>query len=436
MPDTLKPWEQFKNVKPWDLEWADEEPTQPEVAPHNVTPIGPSETIPVGDQGPGGGFSIGQTTPPIAPTTIGRQVDLPSANLTKPVLEFFPKATPEQLGQLLSIPTAKGLPSYKPMAIAAGVEHAAADTANFFTSPLGIATLGLGALPKAIQRLTALAFAGTMAKDVPEIAKQLGTELGKPEDQRDYQKISELTANAAANTAFAGLGVKHGLAEPVAETLGAIPREHIANVVPESLQLENATTRNQNQLQTGTQAIPEGSQRITPMDEAQSTSASTSWLKSIEGNDIEAGRNAEKELLGESKKGPSVQQVVLANPNRAGGEVRTPGGNVEQIEKAVETIGTRSPQEWERARQQIEESGTTPAREAFLSAPQTSRGPLVEAFRQLQNVSDAKQAALGARTLLGVLSKEKRPEVRQEITNQIKDINYARNYGHEIGRAT
>lgn len=48
-----------------------------------------------------------------------------------------------------------------------------ADTANFFTSPVGIATLGLGAAPKALQGLVAAIFAGQALKEAPEKVKEI-----------------------------------------------------------------------------------------------------------------------------------------------------------------------------------------------------------------------------------------------------------------------
>lgn len=169
--------------------------------------------------------------------------------LTKPLV-LVPHASQETIKKFLTVPKIEGdletivqtpegpsavvqrqpeikqaAPSPKSVAIAAGVTHAGADMASFFTSPLGIATLGIGALPATAQRVIALGFAAQMAKDVPEIAKQLGEELGKPEDQRDYEKISKLSTEAIANTAFVASGVKHGLAEPISAKLGALPSE-------------------------------------------------------------------------------------------------------------------------------------------------------------------------------------------------------------------
>jgi hypothetical protein len=201
----------------------------------------------------------------------------PLTALSKPIVNLIPKIGQETMGRILSLPAAlarqrieetpdeiietpegstavapkqpaleavaKAVPSDKAVAVATGVQHAAADTANFFTSPIGIATLGIGSLPAAVGRTVALGFAAQMAKDVPEIAKQLGEELGKPEDQRDYEKISELTANAVANTTFVGLGVKHGLAEPVAGKLGALPSEQTAVIPTAQPKEENASTQ-------------------------------------------------------------------------------------------------------------------------------------------------------------------------------------------------
>jgi hypothetical protein len=263
MPDILKPWEQFKDVKPWDLEWgAMEEPAQ---------------NAPVGPRLPQFESSL-PLVPPTAQDTAEAQANAnPLTALSKPIVNLIPKIGQETMGRILSLPAAlarqrieetpdqivetpegptevapkqpaleavaKAVPSDKAVAVATGVQHAAADTANFFTSPIGIATLGIGSLPAAVGRTVALGFAAQMAKDVPEIAKQLGEELGKPEDQRDYEKISELAANAVANTAFVGLGVKHGLAEPIAGKLGALPSEQPAVIPTAQPKEESARTQ-------------------------------------------------------------------------------------------------------------------------------------------------------------------------------------------------
>lgn len=120
--------------------------------------------------------------------------------------------------------------------IATGIERGVVMTGqglvDFMTSPIGIATLGVGTLPKLGQRAVSLAFAATMAKETPEIARQLGDEFGKPEDQRDYGKISELITKGAVNTGFAAtLGAK-GMAPGAKPSPLEIKAEEIAPVAP------------------------------------------------------------------------------------------------------------------------------------------------------------------------------------------------------------
>lgn len=93
--------------------------------------------------------------------------------------------------------------------IVAGASEALGQFGDFFTSPLGIATLGIGALPAAAQKAIAGAFAVHMGSQTPELARELGAELGKPEEERDYGKISNLMTTAGANTFFTAAGGLH-----------------------------------------------------------------------------------------------------------------------------------------------------------------------------------------------------------------------------------
>lgn len=96
--------------------------------------------------------------------------------------------------------------------IGAGVLGGVESLAEGFTSPVGLVTLGLGALPRAAQKALSLAFAGQMVAQTPQIATELGTEFGKPAEQRDVKKIAELITSAAGTTGFTvGAGL-HGLA--------------------------------------------------------------------------------------------------------------------------------------------------------------------------------------------------------------------------------
>jgi hypothetical protein len=76
-----------------------------------------------------------------------------------------------------------------------------------------------------------LAFAGQMAKDVPGMATELGNELGKPEAERDYKKIAQLTTSGIAQTAFTVGGAMHGAAHPLIEATGAVPLMKAAETI-------------------------------------------------------------------------------------------------------------------------------------------------------------------------------------------------------------
>jgi len=144
------------------------------------------------------------------PATLARErlEETPDEQPTSPTLERIAQITPSQ----------------KTAAVVSGAGQALADTADFFTSPLGIATLGTSQLPVALQRGVALTFSAQMASQVPEIATQLGEEIGKPEDQRDYHRIAQLTTEALVNTGFSVAGAVHG----TRATKGPTPFDDIA----------------------------------------------------------------------------------------------------------------------------------------------------------------------------------------------------------------
>src|SRR6185369_5351226 len=67
----------------------------------------------------------------------------------------------------------------------------------------------IGALPAAAQKLALIGFTAKMMSDAPELATQLGDELGKPEDQRDPDKLTSLISDAIQVVGFSTLGAKH-----------------------------------------------------------------------------------------------------------------------------------------------------------------------------------------------------------------------------------
>ena len=95
--------------------------------------------------------------------------------------------------------------------VASGALAGVGKAGEFFTSPVGIATLGMGSLPALAQRAIALGFAGQMASSLPGVKKALEEELSKPENERDWGKISELTTDAATTLGFTTAAGFHGL---------------------------------------------------------------------------------------------------------------------------------------------------------------------------------------------------------------------------------
>ncbi len=94
----------------------------------------------------------------------------------------------------------------------AGSAKGVGDVAKGFLSPVGLATLNMGGVAPAAQRVISLAFATQMASAMPEEARQIGEIMGQPPEQRDYQKLAQLLTAGAGNSFFAAQMGKHGLA--------------------------------------------------------------------------------------------------------------------------------------------------------------------------------------------------------------------------------
>jgi hypothetical protein len=94
--------------------------------------------------------------------------------------------------------------------VARGALNAAGGIAQFFTSPLGIATLGIGSLPAEAQQLISGAFAVDMARHAPEQF----AELGKAVAEKRWDKATELALSAGATIYFAGKSGEHALYGP------------------------------------------------------------------------------------------------------------------------------------------------------------------------------------------------------------------------------
>lgn len=122
--------------------------------------------------------------------------------------------------------------------IAMGVGDTGDDLVNFMTSPAGVASLGIGLLPKIAQRVIAAGFSAKMASQLPDRYQAIKSELAKPESDRDYRKIGEQASGAVADLGFAAAGAV-GATKGVALDVPAINRaltEHISeSYSPEQL---------------------------------------------------------------------------------------------------------------------------------------------------------------------------------------------------------
>lgn len=116
------------------------------------------------------------------------------------------------------------LPKEAPKSIerpAAVMQNVVADTANFFTSPVGIGTLGLSAAPAAVQKVVAGLFALHAAKESPETYERIKN--AKTPEERD----EAITAGLEQLLVMLG-GAKHGLDRP--GTGGMAPADRIASM--------------------------------------------------------------------------------------------------------------------------------------------------------------------------------------------------------------
>lgn len=95
----------------------------------------------------------------------------------------------------------------KTSAVLAGTEQAVLDLVSFFTSPVGILTLGIGTLPKAGQRAVAVGFATDMLAHAPEQAAQLGQAIG----EGNIEQATRAALGAGAGLYFAKKSAEHAV---------------------------------------------------------------------------------------------------------------------------------------------------------------------------------------------------------------------------------
>lgn len=113
-----------------------------------------------------------------------------------------------------------------PQKLVAGGERGLASVAEGLESPLGVATLGMGLLPKLLARGVSGAFAAHMASGTPQLARDLGTAVG----EGNLEKGVEAGIGLGANTLFAAGAGAHALrpkAKPTVAQLEKIVDETI-----------------------------------------------------------------------------------------------------------------------------------------------------------------------------------------------------------------
>lgn len=111
--------------------------------------------------------------------------------------------------------------------VAAGTQQAVVNALDFFTSPVGIATLGAGALPQAAQKVIAGAFTVAMAKEVPG---QI-IELSEAVKTNDTERIARAATGLGLSGAFITQGTRAVLAPKTTTALNAVTKG-----VPDAIQ--------------------------------------------------------------------------------------------------------------------------------------------------------------------------------------------------------
>jgi len=154
-----------------------------------------------------------------------------------PLVKVIPNAAPLAPERIMSDEEAlqRGVSPFRKPTITERVgaisQNVVADTVNSLTSPLGIATMGLGAAPKGLQKLVAAIFAGQAIKNTPEAISNVAN-AATPEE-RD-QAITGLIEN----TGMAVLAGQHAASRPSAgggTRPPSLPMDAQGNTIPRSM---------------------------------------------------------------------------------------------------------------------------------------------------------------------------------------------------------
>ncbi len=195
--------------------------------------------------------------------------------LTKPILEF-PQVSKQDLMTL-------GLPE-NVSKLAAGTQQGVVQAANFMTSPLGIATMGMGSMSLATRQLISTGFAVDMARHAPEQFAEMGRALG----EGDTEGAARAMTGAALTMYFIKGSLEHG---GVTDAVEATVRPKAFVTRELSKQLETSPRVNQ---PNGAREMAQGA----PMD-APATRQDIADLKALleNGNRFKGNQVAETPII-------------------------------------------------------------------------------------------------------------------------------------------
>lgn len=163
----------------------------------------------------------------VSPQTIADAWDTISAYRGVVGMEEFDwEAAKQKLGEL---PTRTPTGVEK---VAAGTQQAVVHALDFFTSPVGVATLGAGALPQIAQKVIAGAFTVSMAKELPN---QI-VELSEAVKTNDTERIARAATSLGLNATFITQGTRAVLAPKTTAAVNEITKGE-----PSAIQEQKAT---------------------------------------------------------------------------------------------------------------------------------------------------------------------------------------------------
>lgn len=120
--------------------------------------------------------------------------------------------------------------------VLSGTHQASMEALNFFTSPLGIATLGTGSLPAGAQRAVAAAFTADMLSHAPAQVDALAEAI----QSGDTEKISKAMFGLGLTTAFVKQGAAHAMGTPKKVDLAADLARELNRSKLETIPLDEA----------------------------------------------------------------------------------------------------------------------------------------------------------------------------------------------------